>query len=52
MLARPPLEVYGIDADRMNAGWGTAVDQVYDKLTENLVKIIQILQKCKGSLTD
>lgn len=42
------LEVYGIDAGSMTIGWGTAVDQVYDKLTENLVKISEMLQNSRG----
>ena len=40
------LDVYEINTDSMNAGWGPAVDQVYDKLTENLVKIGEILHQC------
>lgn len=46
------LEVYGINADNMNAGWGAAVDQVYDKLTENLVKIGEILHQCGTELEE
>lgn len=40
------LKIYEIDSDNMSAGWGIAVDLVYDKLTENLVKIVQILERC------
>ena len=40
------LNVYGIDPKNMSTGWGIAVDMVYDKLTENLINIIQMLQRC------
>ena len=46
------LKVYGIEPESMSAGWGTGVDQIYDKLTENLVKIVEMLQESKDHLTD
>ncbi len=46
------LEVYGIDPDSMSSGWGIAVDQVYDRLAENLLKIVEMLQEGKGDLSE
>ena len=46
------LEVYGIDPDSMSTRWGNAADQVYDKLTVNILKIVEMLQECKNDLSE
>jgi len=41
------LDVYEIDEKNMISGWGLAVDQVYDRLSESLGEITFMLNKCR-----
>lgn len=44
---RTALKVYGLDENIMTAGWGLAVDQIYDRLTMSLNELISIVRACR-----
>ena len=41
------LAAFGIDPDNYKAGWGLALDLVYDRMTESLRRATELLQSVR-----